>query len=382
MHPDWVRRLRRPARTTTRASRRSAPSSRTRCWTRVSRYDIDGVHFDDYFYPYPVAGGLPRRRHLRRSTAPASPSGRLAARQRRHARPGDGASDPRGQAVGEVRHQPVRHLAQRRPPTRSARDTSGAAVLRRPSTPTPAAGSAGLARLHRAAAVLAHRPSRRPTTPSWSVVVRRRRRHRRAAARSARPTTRSAPPGRPPPGSDPAELTATSPSTGTYPQVVGDIHFSAKDVRADRARAVQTRLIDRPLQPRPWCRRWRGMPPPRPHALTAAKPTGTGARLQWLHLAGRPPARGRVLRRVPLRRPPAVRAPATSPTPRTCSARCGRCRSCSTAGRTPLPWPGSSTRTTSRRWTGCTTRARRAILRWWAGRAPIPPILSVSQGLR
>ncbi len=22
----------------------------------VSSYDIDGVHFDDYFYPYPVAG--------------------------------------------------------------------------------------------------------------------------------------------------------------------------------------------------------------------------------------------------------------------------------------------------------------------------------------
>ena len=22
----------------------------------ASRYDIDGVHFDDYFYPYPVAG--------------------------------------------------------------------------------------------------------------------------------------------------------------------------------------------------------------------------------------------------------------------------------------------------------------------------------------
>ncbi len=22
----------------------------------VSRYDIDGIHFDDYFYPYPVKG--------------------------------------------------------------------------------------------------------------------------------------------------------------------------------------------------------------------------------------------------------------------------------------------------------------------------------------
>lgn len=22
----------------------------------ISRYDIDGIHFDDYFYPYPVKG--------------------------------------------------------------------------------------------------------------------------------------------------------------------------------------------------------------------------------------------------------------------------------------------------------------------------------------
>ncbi|MGF2075751.1 family 10 glycosylhydrolase, partial [Enterococcus casseliflavus] len=22
----------------------------------VRRYDVDGIHFDDYFYPYPVAG--------------------------------------------------------------------------------------------------------------------------------------------------------------------------------------------------------------------------------------------------------------------------------------------------------------------------------------
>ena len=42
--------------TSTRACpRRRSTSSRRSC-TRVEHYDIDGVHFDDYFYPYPVAG--------------------------------------------------------------------------------------------------------------------------------------------------------------------------------------------------------------------------------------------------------------------------------------------------------------------------------------
>ena len=86
----------------------------------VSRYDIDGVHIDDYFYPYPetdAAGSddrLPRRAELDSATAPGggrAGARRLAARERQHAR---AAAVPRGaprQAVGEVRHQPVRHLA-------------------------------------------------------------------------------------------------------------------------------------------------------------------------------------------------------------------------------------------------------------------------------
>ena len=85
----------------------------------VRRYDIDGVHIDDYFYPYPerdrrgreipfpdddVVDALPARR---RDAGPR----RLAPSQRRPAR---GAAVPRDQedeAVGEVRRQPVRHLA-------------------------------------------------------------------------------------------------------------------------------------------------------------------------------------------------------------------------------------------------------------------------------
>jgi uncharacterized lipoprotein YddW (UPF0748 family) len=27
----------------------------------VRRYDIDGVHFDDYFYPYPEKNGTTRK---------------------------------------------------------------------------------------------------------------------------------------------------------------------------------------------------------------------------------------------------------------------------------------------------------------------------------
>ena len=37
-------------------ARRSASSRSDAIIDAVARYDVDGVHFDDYFYPYPVAG--------------------------------------------------------------------------------------------------------------------------------------------------------------------------------------------------------------------------------------------------------------------------------------------------------------------------------------
>ena len=109
----------------------------------VGRYDVDGVHFDDFFYPYPEAGqdfpdaasfaavrrGFANRADWRRdnvNTLVREMSERIKATQ----------------AVGEVRHQPVRHLAQRAAPTRPARRPAGCRATTR-STPTPDSGSGG-----------------------------------------------------------------------------------------------------------------------------------------------------------------------------------------------------------------------------------------------
>jgi len=62
----------------------------------VSRYDVDAIHMDDYFYPYPIKG----------VDFPDNAS---------FARYGGGFSnkaDWRRGTVGEVRYQPVRYLPQ------------------------------------------------------------------------------------------------------------------------------------------------------------------------------------------------------------------------------------------------------------------------------
>ena len=107
--------------------------------------------------------------------------GRLAARQHRPAGPGDGRPHQGGQAVGEVRRQPVRHLAQRQPPTRSAR-TPPAASPTTPSPPTPASGSsrAGSTTSRRSSTGTSASPAAdyAKLVPWWADVVAR---HRRAA---------------------------------------------------------------------------------------------------------------------------------------------------------------------------------------------------------
>ena len=92
----------------------------------VRRYDIDGVHLDDYFYPVSDQ----RRRRARRSRFPTTragqravrgittrPSGpmpesrRLAPPKRRPIHRAALSGGQTGEAVGESRHQPIRHLA-------------------------------------------------------------------------------------------------------------------------------------------------------------------------------------------------------------------------------------------------------------------------------
>ena len=84
----------------------------------VKRYDVDGIHFDDYFYPYKEkdaagremdfpddaswrrfgAGGKLSRDDWRRENVNRVYRAGLPVHQV-------------GQAVGEIRHQPLRHLA-------------------------------------------------------------------------------------------------------------------------------------------------------------------------------------------------------------------------------------------------------------------------------
>ena len=113
----------------------------------VRRYDVDGVHFDDYFYPYPVAGqdfaddatfAAPRRRLPRHPGGP----GRLAPRQHRQADRGPRPAHPPGQALGAVRGQPVRRVAQRGDRPGGLRHHGRRARPTTTSTPTPAAGCA------------------------------------------------------------------------------------------------------------------------------------------------------------------------------------------------------------------------------------------------
>ncbi len=100
----------------------------------VKRYDIDGVHIDDYFYPYkekdenekiipfPDDDTWEKYQGERRQAE----ARRLAPRRGQQVRRADVQGGQGDEAVGEGRHQPVRHLAAGQP----GRD-------RRASTSTP-----------------------------------------------------------------------------------------------------------------------------------------------------------------------------------------------------------------------------------------------------
>ena len=104
----------------------------------VTRYDVDGVHFDDYFYPYPVSGAdHPRRGHVRPVRRRLRQHRRLAARQRRPAGAELGPAHPRGQAVRSSSASARSASGATPPPTRSARRPPGCSPTTR-STPTPA----------------------------------------------------------------------------------------------------------------------------------------------------------------------------------------------------------------------------------------------------
>lgn len=79
----------------------------------VKRYEVDGVHFDDYFYPYPVAGfSIPDTAYLRRLPGALYRDLQLAAQQHQCLCPRHLQRDQGSQAAGRVRHRSLRHLGQ------------------------------------------------------------------------------------------------------------------------------------------------------------------------------------------------------------------------------------------------------------------------------
>ena len=85
----------------------------------VRRYDIDGVHIDDYFYPYPTkdykAADFPDAGAVEAVSAGGRKAGarQLAARPHQLLRPTDLHLHQKGKAVGQIWDQPLWHLAAR-----------------------------------------------------------------------------------------------------------------------------------------------------------------------------------------------------------------------------------------------------------------------------
>ena len=204
----------------------------------VRRYDIDGVHFDDYFYPYPVAARPSPT--TRRSRGTARGFADRAAWRRDNVDRLVHEIDERvhaAQAVGEVRDQPVRRVAQ--PVHRPARLRHAGLQ----SYDAISADTRGWVRegwidyiapqiywyIGFAAADYAK------LVPWWAEQAE----GTGVQLFIGQADYRQGAPGQPPPWQDPAELSRHLTLNLAHPQITGDVHFSAKDVAADRIGAVR-----------------------------------------------------------------------------------------------------------------------------------------------
>ena len=216
----------------------------------VNRYDIDGVHFDDYFYPVPsgttrcsddatfaaYGAGFTDRADWRRDNVDLL----VQEMQQR---------DQGGQAVGEVRGQPVRHLAQ--PGHRPARlGHHRQPVVRHISADTRGWVKKGW--LDYIVPQLYWYIGQYPAADYAKLVpwwAERGGGHRRAALdRPGRLQGRRSGPGSPavvPAGRALRHLTLNRDN----PQVGGDIWYNSGDVREDRLGSVSTVVTDHYTRP-------------------------------------------------------------------------------------------------------------------------------------
>jgi uncharacterized lipoprotein YddW (UPF0748 family) len=246
----------------------------------VTRYDIDGVHFDDYFYPYPAAGqdfgddatfarygaGFASKADWRRDNIDLLIQ---EMGQRVHAaKPWvafgvspfgiwrNASADPLGSDTSGTQSYDANFADTRKWVKNGWLDYITPQIYWNIGLPV-----ADYAKL----------------VPWWADVVA----GTNVQLYIGQADYKVAAAGQPAAWFDPAELSRHLTFNQTYPQVLGDIHFSAKDVRADRLGAVSQMVADHHSRP--------SLPPTRGPVkpllfpvLTGASRDGSGAvALRW-----------------------------------------------------------------------------------------------------
>ncbi|MFC4533367.1 glycoside hydrolase family 10 protein [Sphaerisporangium dianthi] len=279
----------------------------------VERYDIDGVHFDDYFYPYPVEGqefddaeafadhgaGFPdkaawRRHNVNLLIKEMSERVRAAKPEAQWGVSPFGvwrnaASDPLGSATSASQSYDQQYADTRLWVKRGWLDYIAPQLYW--NIGLPAADYAVLA-------------------PWWSQVV--------AGTRTqlwiGQAAYKAGVAGQPAAWQDPAELSRHLTLGRDHPEIGGDIYYNAGDLRADRLGST-TRLLEdhytRPALP-PVLPRLASGAPPRSPALTSARAGAEGVTLSF-HATGRAEPRLYAVYRFDEERPSPAGTPAPDP---------------------------------------------------------------------
>jgi len=247
----------------------------------VTNYDIDGVHFDDYFYPYPVSG------------VPIPDADTYA----RYGGGFNNIGDWRRHNVNLLIQELSQSIHQAKPWVKFGISPFG--IWRNKSTDPLGSATSGLQSYD---AIYAD--SRRwvrqgwvdyiapqiywhigfsvadyaVLVPWWSEVVS----GTHVQLYIGQATYRAGGAGEDPAWQNPAELSNHLYLNRDYPQVRGDIHFSAKDVRADRIGAMTRLSNDHYPRPAliPVASHLGGSAPPTP-TITSATRTSAGVQLRW-----------------------------------------------------------------------------------------------------
>ncbi|KWX01271.1 hypothetical protein LI90_2299 [Carbonactinospora thermoautotrophica] len=254
----------------------------------VARYDVDGIHFDDYFYPYPVAGqDFPDDATYRRYGADFA----RKADWRRH-------------NVDLLVSELSRRIHALKPWVKFGVSPFG--VWRNKSTdPAGSDTRAGVQTYDDLYAdtrkwvreewldyvvpqvywAIGHAPADyAKLVPWWARQVAGTRVHLYIgqALYKVGSTTQS------PGWSEPTEMTRHLTVNRRYPRVAGDVYFSAKDVRANRLGAMARVAADHYAHPAliPLMPHLGGAAPPRP-VITRAERTARGVALTWRAAAAR-----------------------------------------------------------------------------------------------